>query len=89
MKTVTTTFDFLKENNYPSVTDYCRFLMKLNPERYQDMPVEVYRGEMLCLIGESVKKCAEIQPNGDKFIKYRGIRSRRASKQLAAGVGDV
>lgn len=68
---VTTTFDELERNECSSVTDYCRLLMKLNPDRYGGMGIHVYRGEMLCLIGDSVAKCAQIEPDGADFRKYR------------------
>lgn len=78
--TVTTTFDELEQNGCSSVTDYCRILMKLNSDRYGGMNIHVYREEMLCLIGDSVAKCAEIQPNGDNFIKYRPDKDLKARK---------
>ncbi len=80
MKTITTTFDYLEEQGYPSVTDYCRFLMELNPERYEDMPVEVYRGERLCLIVKSVKEGAKIQPSSSGFVSYNPFPSKRPDK---------
>lgn len=76
-KTITTTFDQLEKEGHSSVTDYCRWLMKLNAERYENMAVEVYRGEMLCLITSSVKEGAEIEPNGTGWRKYVPRKIRR------------
>lgn len=72
-KTITTTFEALERNKHASVTDYCRFLMKINAERYQDMAVEVYRGDMMCLVVKSVKEGAALYPNPAKarFELYR------------------
>lgn len=63
MSEITITFDELERQKHSSVTDYCRFLMELNPERYQDMSVAVYRGKMKCLTVSSVKYGASVEPD--------------------------
>lgn len=42
------TFDFLEEQGFEGVCDYCRFLIK-NANYPLDDKIEVYRGDMLCL----------------------------------------
>lgn len=60
------TFDFLENNKYSSVTDYCRDLIKQSefPET-----LEVYRGEMLCLRVDVVN-AAKIMPKNGRWVKY-------------------
>lgn len=62
-------FDWLKENNYTGVTDFCRFLIKEGS--HPETVVEVYRGEMLCLVVKNIKKAAEVEVDGYTWRKYR------------------
>lgn len=74
---VTTTFEDLKRMGHPSVTDYCRELMQLNPERYAEMSVEIRRGETVCLTVRSVKEGSELEPDPSYgFRRYRKDRRR-------------
>lgn len=68
------TFDYLTENNYPSVTDYCRDLIK--KDAFPDV-VEVYRGDMLCLTAD-VRKAAKLAPTGTGWETYRENKNKRA-----------
>lgn len=74
-----TTWDELKEKGFPSVTDYCRFLIKQGTE----LPnrIEVYRGDMLCMTVTDVSEVAKLEPNGVDFVKYTegsGLKARRS-----------
>lgn len=67
------TFDWLEEHDYPSVTDYCRDLVKT-----RDFPetLEVYRGDMLCLTVTDIKAAAKLRPAIEKgFVKYNAPRN--------------
>lgn len=73
MNTIKTTFDGLEEMGFESVTDFCRALIK-EPGPYEVSPetkIEVYRGDMLCLTVNDIRKAAKLRPTGVGFTKYR------------------
>lgn len=65
-----TSFEALKEAEMESVTDFCRWLIEKDLE-VEDSLVEVYRGEMLCLIVNDIRAAAEVEPEGTRWRKYR------------------
>lgn len=74
MKTIKTTFDELEKLDCPSVTDYCRLLIKQSV-LFADAKVEVYRGEMLCLTVNNVAEGTKLDVYedgyyGPRFVKY-------------------
>lgn len=75
-----TTWDELEKMGYPSVTDYCRFLVKEG----KPLPgrIEVYRGEMLCFSVFDVAESAKLQPSGTSqgFVAYNPPPSKRTRK---------
>lgn len=79
------TFDELEKGKWPSVTDYCRYLVSINSAAET---VEVYRGDMLCLIVTDIKKAATLQPTGTDWIKYQPPESRRPNKASPEPVGE-
>lgn len=72
------TFKDLEDSNCVGVTDYCRLLVSENKEDL-NQTVEVYRGDMLCLIVKDIKKAATIMAKDCKWIKYD--RTRRKATQ--------
>lgn len=81
-----TTWDELEKMGYPSVTDYCRFLVKQG----KPLPgrIEVYRGDMLCFSVFDVAESAKLQPSGTSagFIPFNpppSKRTRTRNKSLA------
>lgn len=82
------TFKDLEDLKCPSVTDYCRLLVKENdewcmgggPGKLRGEPelpstIEVYRGDMLCLTVTDVRKAATIMPTGIGWKVYDRRRS--------------
>lgn len=63
-------FKDLEDSNCQSVTDYCRLLVSENFVDL-DQTLEVYRGDMLCLIVNNIKQAAELYPEGATFRKWR------------------
>lgn len=76
------TFDELEKMKCASVTDYCRVLMKKDPDKYKDETIEVYRGEMLCLTVTNVCEAAEVEPTGSGWQKYTGRRQSNGCTEV-------
>ena len=73
--------DYLEDHGFESATDYARFLMRLNPERYGKMKLKTYRGEMLCLTFSSVKYASTITATNEQGWKpYRGKKLKGVYK---------
>jgi len=67
------TFNWLEENDYASVTDYCRELVRFHkndPDYLKNEAIEVYRGDMLCLTVSDIEKAATIMPHNNRWAKY-------------------
>lgn len=67
------TFNWLEENDYDSVTDYCRDLVRFHkndPDYLKNETIEVYRGDMLCLTVSDIEKAATLQPVSCRWQKY-------------------
>lgn len=79
------TFKDLADSNCKGVTDYCRLLVSENLRDYSSETIEVYRGDMLCLIVKDIYQAAKIQVNGDCFIPYREKGPRKALGRLRRG----
>lgn len=62
------TFDDLDRLECLSVTDYCRALVELNDADHQ---LEVYRGDMKCLIIDDIRVAASVEPNITSWTKSR------------------
>lgn len=77
------TFDWLEENKYPSVTDYCRYLVD-NKDTLPDR-IEVYRQGLLCLTVTDVKEAAKVMPKDCKWIKYDKTR-RKGSREARTAI---
>lgn len=81
------TWDELEKLGYPSVTDYCRVLVKKGkklPDR-----IEIYRGEMLCMTVTDVAEAAKIMPTGSGFISYDSTKRGRGGKGSLQPRGEV
>jgi hypothetical protein len=78
---IKTTFDDLKKMGFPSVTDYCRSIVA-SFENTAGMKVEVYRGEMLCLIVNDVAEVAKLVPDDVGFRKYRPDKDLKAHRKV-------
>lgn len=63
------TFQWLKENKYVGVTDYCRYLVA--KDKFLDYHIHVYRADMLCLIVNDIPLAATIIADGYRWRKYR------------------
>ena len=75
------TFEFLEEHNYPSVTDYCRYLIK--QETYPKK-LEVWRGTMPCLY-VYVEKAALVTPGEERgWRKFHKSRRKPALQPRTA-----
>lgn len=83
--TIRLSFKDLEDEGYPSVTDYCRDLVKnfgYQEGTIDNCKIEVYRGEMLCLTVTDIRKAATIQPDDNgwrKVHKHTLQRLERAS----------
>ena len=76
-KCIQLSFDTLhNELGYPSVTDYCRHLVKTRDD-LDGVRIEVFRGEMKCLIVNDIYKAAELEPTGSD---WRTVRPKRLSR---------
>lgn len=64
------TFKDLEDIGCSSVTDYCRLLTA--EKDYTGVRLEVYRGEMKCLIVNDIQKASELEATGVTFRKHRG-----------------
>jgi len=64
-----TTWDELEAEGYPSVTDYCRVLVK-DKAKLPDR-IEIYRGDMLCMTVTDVTEAAQLEPHGTVFRKFQ------------------
>lgn len=80
-------FEELERCGYASITDYCRFLIAQGgklPER-----IEVYRGEMLCLVVSDVALAATLEPTGTGWTKYSRGSSLKPRRSPAKPRGCV
>jgi hypothetical protein len=73
-------FDILEDWGFPSVTDYCRYLVENIPEDKLDFKIEVYRGEMLCLTVNDIQKAATLQPDVAGWRKVKKDRAIRVAE---------
>ncbi len=74
------TWDELETLGCPSVTDYCRVLVKDKKTPLPDR-IEVYRRDMLCLTVNDVKAASELQPlSTGGFGKYNPPPSKRIKR---------
>lgn len=71
-------FEILEQWGH-SVTDYCRHLVETIPEDKLDFKIEVYRGDMLCLIVNDIKEAATLEPDVGSagWRKYRPNKAGR------------
>lgn len=81
-KVILITFDWLKENKYVGVTDYCRYLVAEN--KFLDCHIHVYRADVLCLIVNDIKKAATIMAADGEWRKYDKTKRRRALRAAGA-----
>lgn len=73
------TFKDLEDSNCVGVTDYCRLLVSENKEDL-NQTIEVYRGDMLCLIVKDIKKAATLEADGCKWRTYREKHRQRLGR---------
>jgi hypothetical protein len=73
------TFEDLEKGCFPSVTDYCRKIVD-DGAAVDNYIIEVYRGEMLCLTVNDIRKAATIMPSNGKWIKYDKTK-RKGSRE--------
>jgi hypothetical protein len=81
------TFEELENNGHSSVTDYCRELVEnfgYQTGTLENTTIEVYRGEMKCLIVNDIKEAAMLEPAVDKA----GWRKYRVDKRGRKAVGE-
>mgnify|MGYP001599471946 CR=1 FL=1 len=82
------TFQFLEEEGYESVNDFCRYLVSTGGD-FEGSKLHVYRGDMLCLIVSDIPAAAKIQPTGTGWETYRSKSDRHASRIAAKPRGEV
>lgn len=85
--TLDVTFDQLEKWGYPSVTDYCRYLV--DDGNYDGVVLGVWRGDMLCLIVNDVYEAAKLMPTGTDFVSYHESKRGRAFKGPLQPRGEV
>lgn len=73
------TFDWLEAEGYPSVTDFCRDLVKDHQDE-EITSIEVYRGDMLCLTVTDIRKAATLQPTDNGWRIVKKDRARRVAQ---------
>lgn len=69
----------IEELGEQSITDYCRQLVK--DQFHPDTRVEVYKGEMLCLIVTNIEEAAKLKvkenaKEGPKFVEYKPMSEK-------------
>lgn len=69
-KVITVTWDQLEGDGYPSVTDFCRYLVSTGG-KFEGIRIEVYRDDMLCLTVHDIYKAAKLEPTDGGWRKYR------------------
>lgn len=70
----------IEDLNNQSVTDYCRQLVK--DQFHPETRVEVYRGDMLCLIVTNIEEAAKIMPKDGRWVKFDPKRRKKAANSL-------
>lgn len=87
------TWDELEKMGYPSVTDYCRVLVKEKdlydmgggPGKLKEITlpdrIEIYRGDMLCMTVTDVAEAAKLEPAPVGFRKYRLLEVKTPFKR--------
>lgn len=70
------TFDWLNENNYPSVTDFCRYLVSTGG-KFDGVKINIYRREMLCYIVNNIEEAAKVIPVDCRWKKYNSKYRKR------------
>ena len=76
MKIITVDFQYLENNNYPSVTDYCRFLTAQDDEDWSDCVIHVSREGRVCLIVNDIYEASKMMPKDCRWIKYDKTRRK-------------
>lgn len=77
------TFQELEEKGFPSVTDYCRDLVKnfgYQTGTLENSVIHIYRGDMLCLIVNNIKEAAKLMPGESGWRKFDKTR-RKATRE--------
>lgn len=69
------TFEQLEQLNFTSVTDLCRMMVESGTDKAYS-GIEVYRGDMKCLIVNNITEAAKLYPDGSGFREYRPSRRR-------------
>lgn len=64
------TTDWLEDNDYNSVTDFCRYLVTTG---IKDGSIEVYRNEVISYTVSSIYTAAKFKPDGNCFRPCRRL----------------